>query len=306
MHLPKLLPANSPSLSEQLRRRTNELRSRIVKANYDTKFAQTAPELTNFRHATAGVVNEMDDDSLSETFRRTVHFTTYDSYAPLLARLFEKPCKASAIVDLFAPGMPDYIARSSSTSGGLPKAFPKYNRLSKIRSSSGGSWAISDPLRRRTKAYVWYLGCDRMPVEDEDSHPVTTMYKTFGAVLTQRVRLYLDPEKDGEKMGTFCTTQITLPLRYVNLFFSPVLDHAAPYAAGFVKKWRSFLLIHALFALGSRSLESMSMAFISTFVNMIRRLDMEFDMIVDCIANGTLPDLEGTTNVRHYLEVRTG
>ena len=145
-----------------------------------------------------------------------------------------------------------------------------------------------------------------MPVEDEDSHPVTTMYKTFGAVLTQRVRLYLDPEKDGEKMGTFCTTQITLPLRYVNLFFSPVLDHAAPYAAGFVKKWRSFLLIHALFALGSRSLESMSMAFISTFVNMIRRLDMEFDMIVDCIANGTLPDLEGTTNVRHYLEVRTG
>ena len=36
---------------------------------------------------------------------------------------------------------------------------------------------------------------------------------------------------------------------------------------------------------------------------MIRYLDKEFDMVVDCVANGTVPDLDGTTEVRHYLEV---
>ena len=45
------------------------------------------------------------------------------------------------------------------------------------------------------------------------------------------------------------------------------------------------------------------MAFISTFVDMIRHLDMEFDMVADCIANGTIPDLDGTAEVRHHLEV---
>jgi len=49
----------------------------------------------------------------------------------------------------------------------------------------------------------------------------------------------------------------------------------------------------------------MSMAFIGTFVDMIRHLDTEFDMVVDCIANGTIPDLDGIAEVRHHLEVST-
>ncbi|KAF8556458.1 hypothetical protein OG21DRAFT_1409009 [Imleria badia] len=285
MHLPDLLLSNPPSLSEQLRWRTDELWSRIVRANCNTQFAQTAPELTEFRHATAGLVDRIDDAILSETFRKTVHLTTYDSYAPLIARFFERPCKASAMVDLFAPGLPDYMIYSSSTSGGPPKTFPKYNRSPKIRSSDAGSSLISNTFRRRTKAYLWYLCCHQMNVKDETNCPVTTIYHTCVTALDQRTRLYLDPEKDEEKMGTF------------------ILDHAAPYAAGFIKKLRSFLLIHALFSVGSKSLETMSMAFISTFVDMIRHLDMEFDVVVNCIANGTIPDLEGIAEVRHYLEL---
>ncbi|KAF8552840.1 hypothetical protein OG21DRAFT_1465098 [Imleria badia] len=227
----------------------------------------------------------MDDDILSDSFRKTVDFTSYDSYAPFLARFFEKPCKPSAIVDLFAPGLPDYLAVSSSTSGGLAKTFPKYNRLSKIRSSDAGSCAISNTRRKRTAAYVWYLWCDQINVEDEANFPAATVYLTCGTVADQRSTLNLDLEKDGERMATF------------------ILDHAAPYAAGFIKKWRSFLLIHALFAVGSRSLETMSMAFINTFVDMIRHFDLEFDTMVDCIANGTIPDLEGLDEVRHYLEL---
>ncbi|KAG6372012.1 GH3 auxin-responsive promoter [Boletus reticuloceps] len=265
MPLPDLLLPPLPSLSEQqLRRQSDELRSRIIRANYNTQFAQTVPELADFRRATAGLIDGMDDDILSESFRKTVQLTTYDSYAPFIARFFEQPCKASAIVDLLVPGLPDHISRSSSTSGGLPKHFPKYNRLSKLRSSDVRSWTISDPLRRRTTAYVCYFG---------------------NSVLIRRMILYLDPDEDEEKMGTF------------------ILDHAAPYAAGFITKWRSFLLIHALFALGSRSLESMNMVFITTFVDMIRHLDTEFDTVVDCIANGTIPDFDGIAEFRHHLEV---
>ncbi|KAF8433902.1 hypothetical protein L210DRAFT_3555217 [Boletus edulis BED1] len=62
-------------------------------------------------------------------------------------------------------------------------------------------------------------------------------------------------------------------------------------------------IIHALFAVGSRSFESMIVVFINTFVDLIRRLDREFDMVVDCIANGIIPDLDGIAEVRRHLEL---
>ncbi|KAF8127200.1 GH3 auxin-responsive promoter-domain-containing protein [Boletus edulis] len=125
---------------------------------------------------------------------------------------------------------------------------------------------------------MFYLGFDRMDVEDEDNYSTTTIYLTSGTAIHERTRLYLDPDKDEEKMGTF------------------ISDHAAPYAAGFIKKWRSFLLVHAIFTLGSRSLERMSMVFINTFVDMIRHLDTEFDTVVDY--------LDGIADLRHHLELR--
>ena len=85
MDLPDLLLSNTPLLSEQLRRRTEELQFKIIRANYNTQFARTAPELAEFRHATAGLVDGVDDDILSESFRKTVDLTTYDSYVPFLA-----------------------------------------------------------------------------------------------------------------------------------------------------------------------------------------------------------------------------
>jgi hypothetical protein len=208
MYPSALLLSSPPLLSEQLRKKTDELRSSIVRANYNTQFAQTSPELTEFRHATAGLVDGMDDDiRLSESFRKIVHLTTYDSYAPFLAKFFEKPCKASAINNLFAPGVPDYLAGSSSTSGGGTKTFPKYGRLSKIRSSDAKSWVIADPLRRRTAAHLFYLGFTQMDeVVDENNCPVTTIYLSSASAIIRRMRWYLDPEKDGEKMATFSMT----------------------------------------------------------------------------------------------------
>ena len=213
MYPPHILLSNPPLLSEQLRRKTDELRSSIVRANCNTQFAQTSPELTEFRRAVTGLVGGVDDDiRLSELFRKTVHLTTYDSYTPFLARFFEKPCKASAIDNLFAPGLPDYLAGSSSTSGGRPKTFPKYGSLSKIRSSDAKSWVVADPLRRRTAAHLCYIRFDQMDVVDENNCPVTTLYVSSASAITRRMRWHLDPEKDEEKMATFSMTQITHPL----------------------------------------------------------------------------------------------
>ena len=127
MHPPDLLLSSPPLLSEQLRR-TDELRSSIVRANFNTQFAQTSPELTEFRRATAGLVGGMDDDDiLSELFRKTVHFTTYMTHTHHSSQgFFEKPCKASAIDNLLAPGLPDYLVKSSSTSGDLPMTLHFY------------------------------------------------------------------------------------------------------------------------------------------------------------------------------------
>ena len=49
----------------------------------------------------------------------------------------------------------------------------------------------------------------------------------------------------------------------------------------------------------------MLMVFVRTFVDMIRYIDTEFDMLVDCIANGTISDLDGIAEVRHCLEAST-
>jgi hypothetical protein len=144
---------------------------------------------------------------------------------PFLAGFFEKPCKASAIVDLFAPRLPDYLCESSSTSGGQAKTFPKYNRLLKARSLDAGSSAVSDTLLRRTAAYIRYFGCDQMTVENEDNSTVAKIYLTPGSVVGQRTHLNLDPEKDGEKMATisvWCTSQMTQLQCYADLSRSHV------------------------------------------------------------------------------------
>ncbi|KIJ08437.1 hypothetical protein PAXINDRAFT_88847, partial [Paxillus involutus ATCC 200175] len=81
-----------------------------------------------------------------------------------------------------------------------------------------------------------------------------------------------------------------------------VPGHTAPYAALFIDKWRSFLIIHALFAITNPMVETMNMVFINTLVDMLQYVDAEFDMLVDCIERGIIPDLEGLAQFRCHLE----
>ena len=160
MHLPDLFLSKPLSLSEQLERRPTSFGPGWSGPTTTPNLLRLPLSSPNFVMRPLAVLTKwmmklfpshFGKQSISQTMTRTHHS---------LQGFFEKPCKASAIVDLFAPGFPDYLLDSSSTSGGLPKTFPSYNRLSKIRSSDADSCVISNTLRRRTTAFVLYLGCD--------------------------------------------------------------------------------------------------------------------------------------------------
>ncbi|KIK75756.1 hypothetical protein PAXRUDRAFT_29048 [Paxillus rubicundulus Ve08.2h10] len=62
-------------------------------------------------------------------------------------------------------------------------------------------------------------------------------------------------------------------------------------------------MIHALFCLASRDLERWVMIFAPVFMDLIRHVDEEWDMLVTCIKDGIIPGLEGIDPVRAHLQI---
>ncbi|KIJ62990.1 hypothetical protein HYDPIDRAFT_93334 [Hydnomerulius pinastri MD-312] len=254
----------------------------------NTQYVRGAHEFINFRAALVGS-DLACHDHLVKTFRETIPFTDYNSYSPFFAKFEQQPCRENDVVDLFAPGLPDYLTTSSSTSGKAPKIFARYHHAWDMQGvAARGGEAVRSTNAGGTTVFLWYLGywC-LVDIEDNDGGVVKTIIRGSGTAASRREDLYLLPNDDQARMSTF------LP------------GHTAPYAVAFVNKWRSFLFIHALFAIVHMSVETMSMAFVNTFVDMIRYVDEDFDLLVECIKSGTIPDLEGIAQFRCYLEVRT-
>ena len=221
MSPPDLLSANPFPLSQQLRSEVDHTLATIVKANHNTQFALIASELAAFRDATPSGVDGMDDATLCKLFRGTVQLTTYDAYSPLVERFFEKPCRESSVVNLFAPGLPDFMSWSSSTSGGIPKKIPRYNRS--FRSGllpSAESPARSLAVPRRTTAHIYSTQLVSLDIVDESDHLVKRVYVGSSSAVGQRWIRGLHPEQDGSRMSTFCMLQRIQPACYTYLLFS--------------------------------------------------------------------------------------
>ncbi|KIJ08716.1 hypothetical protein PAXINDRAFT_88469 [Paxillus involutus ATCC 200175] len=62
-------------------------------------------------------------------------------------------------------------------------------------------------------------------------------------------------------------------------------------------------MIHALFCLVSRDLDRLIMTFAPVFMDLLRHVDEEYDMMLTWIKDGTIPDLEGIDHVRAHLQV---
>jgi len=76
-------------------------------------------------------------------------------------------------------------------------------------------------------------------------------------------------------------------------------------AVCFIRHYRTFLLMHVLFALAEPKLENITTLFGTVFVDMVRYMEDEWDVLLDSIETGKIPDWEGINHVLHYLEVYT-
>lgn len=150
------LPSLTPELKALLRECTDSRLQEILRNNIATRFAVSSSALADFRLAIANK-DAKHDETILDDFRRLVLPTTYESYRPLINKFVERPCKLSEVKDLLAPGLPDFLCDSSSTSGKDPKIFPRYGpslRDSSITNLCSGSGKIVNVWSLRTGALI--------------------------------------------------------------------------------------------------------------------------------------------------------
>lgn len=119
-------------LKKQAKARILRNLARLVKRLSGTVFYSDSPALSCLKSSLGqtepGLTVDVSDtdEQICEKFTRNVPFTSYDDYHPYVSRLLEEHCRASEIEHLLAPGLPDFVAHTSGTSGTALKYFPKY------------------------------------------------------------------------------------------------------------------------------------------------------------------------------------
>ncbi|OJA21069.1 hypothetical protein AZE42_06809 [Rhizopogon vesiculosus] len=73
---------------------------------------QNAPVLATFREAIAQD-NSKDDIEFLLQFRALVPVTSYEPYKPFVGKFFAVPCREVDVKDMFAPGLPYFLAITS-------------------------------------------------------------------------------------------------------------------------------------------------------------------------------------------------
>jgi len=105
---------------------TNLALLKIIRDNFATQYASQACPLAGFRDAVSAHGGTEVDATLLADFRAHVPLSDYDSYKPFIDKFSVQPCKEEDVLNMFSPGLPDFFALSSGTSGGIPKILPKY------------------------------------------------------------------------------------------------------------------------------------------------------------------------------------
>lgn len=160
----------TPELRSILHSRTDLFLLNVITANWTSQYASQTPTLAPFRDIVASHGSPFYAAILND-FRDYVPITTYDAYKPWVARFHEIPCKESRVENLFAPGLPYYVAMSSSTSGKEPKLFPAYQHTSIELPAPRPIFDFSDT--RGPVACIFYYGYKEIKqVERESGHVV--------------------------------------------------------------------------------------------------------------------------------------
>ncbi|KAI5986171.1 GH3 auxin-responsive promoter-domain-containing protein [Pisolithus albus] len=177
---------------------------------------------------------------------------------------------------MFSPGLPHHIAITSSTSSPKPKLYCKYQHPGSMRHAFGdGSntfWTFSLHYRQLVQ------------VQNRDGDTVRTITAGIGSSGALRMRSGLEVEDDHLNIklwGEWATS---------------------PIAVGFIRDYRTFMLTHTLFALANSMIETMTIIFTTSIVDMIRYMEEEWDSLIASIEKGELPPWDGIQHVREYLQ----
>lgn len=281
LHVPPPVGTLSADLSSILRKRTEHTLVTIIKRNKDTRYFSESPVFSDFHRAleTIGLKEDRDrevrDDILLENYSN-IPLTTYDTCEPFVNKFFEDRCRDNDVRDIFSPGLPYHVSVSSATSHGKPKFIPKYRQPD--------SPPIRWPSGAGKMCFVFSLHPHKViGVQNEDGDTIENISVGLNSSGMMREALGLDIDKDhlNIKLAGFTTS---------------------PVAVSFITDYRSFMLMHALFALAENELESIATLFTTYFVDMIGYMEEEWNNLVTSIKTGEIPDWDGTDHVREYLQ----
>ncbi|KAH7919231.1 hypothetical protein BV22DRAFT_1133986 [Leucogyrophana mollusca] len=287
--VPPLTSVLTLELSDKLKGRTEGLLTQLIKTNLHTRYVRESPIFSEFLReigsncgsaATDAGYSEVLDETLLKAYRSAIPLTTYDSYEPFVTKFLEQPCKHDEVRDIFAPGLPYFIAVSSATSANSKKIFAKY------RHPPGTSPSVPLAADLGAKFCSVYSLTYRQVVEVQGPNAETLSRVPVCLSSSGRTRMQngMDIEKDAS------TINLTIP------------NATSPVAVSHIRNYRSFLLMHAFFALMDVRLQIMVTLFSTVFLDLVRCMEDEWDTLVNSIEKGELPNYKGLDHVRDYLE----
>ncbi|KIJ37990.1 hypothetical protein M422DRAFT_177249 [Sphaerobolus stellatus SS14] len=278
---PESISLLTPELSQGLKQHYNNVLLEIIQRNRVSRYVSESLPLRAFRNSLDEPpgIDHSADEVTAERFRETVPLSEYDTYEPFIRKLFEQPCKQAEVENLLSAGYPSYVSLSSFTTGKSLKYFPKYA----FPRPSPQEGSVS--AKSMFNCLVMHLGTKRaFDVEDETGELVAKFpLCTFSAGLT-RTMFNMKVDQD----------QIVMGMKVPPL--------TSPLAVSFIDNYRSFLLMHALFALGERRLETLFTTFSTILVDLITFVEEEWAKLLTSIETGILPDFQGTEHVLSYLQ----
>ncbi|KAI6154826.1 GH3 auxin-responsive promoter [Pisolithus tinctorius] len=278
--VPQPVHVLSPDLVGVLKNRVEATWVALIKKNKDTRCFSESPVFAAFHSAIRNFGRD-DDDGISDgilldTFRTTIPLTTYDSYEPFAAKFLAETCQEDDVRDMFSPGLPHHIAVTSSTSGSKPKLFCKYQYQRSVHHLIGDG---GETFR------IFSLHCRQLvKIQSRSGDIIRTISVGLGSSGAIRVQYGLEVENDHlniKSAGSWSTS---------------------PFAVGFIRDYRTFLLTHTLFALANSKVETIFINFTTSAVDMIRYMEDEWEALIASIETGELPPWDGIKDVREYLQ----
>ncbi|KAG6329773.1 hypothetical protein ID866_9316 [Astraeus odoratus] len=268
--IPQPVEVLSPELADVVKQRTEDTLLSIIKMNRCTRYFRESAVLDNFRSALESSGNKGDDvpdNVLLDNYCAAIPLTNYEDYEPFIDKFIDKTCREGDVCDMFSPGLPQHLNVSSSTSSGRRKFFPQYHdrMIQTFPGDNPGKTCATISL-------TYYRLID---IQNENGEVVKKILaaSSSSCALRKVGRLNVEDDISNMKLPGGWTT--------------------SPVAVNFIPLYRSFMLMHALFALADRDLENISTIFATYLLDMIRLMEEEWHEVVSCIETGKLPDWEG-------------